>query len=236
VASVFAVAGCAGVSKTADTAAQTSSAQALRTCVDRWNEGNMLLWRSMAVRISIRELSVRERSVMSEQNPAQRRCTLSLAPRPGQNTWICIIDNAGGYECPLVTSDGMPRLTIQNGTTDRRGVLTLDVPLAGTHATPPLAWQRHYPHTDGFIHPWTPAGRLRPGLSFDRAGVARHLRGHCFRGSQQTAAKAALRCVSDVQFDPCFAPTGAWDHLGAIIACAYPGGTRFSRFVIDRLS
>jgi len=193
----------------------------------------MLKWASMSVRISIRGLSARERSVLVEPNPAQRRCTLSLAARPRQNTLICIIEVTGGYDCPLVTSDGMPPLRNVNGTTDHRGVLKLDVPIADTRAAPPLAWQRRYPHVDGFILPWTPAGKLRWGLSFDRVGEARHYRGHCFRGSQQTIEKAALRCVSDVQFDPCFAPTGHWNHPGAIIACASPGWTSFGRFVID---
>jgi len=196
----------------------------------------MLSWGSMSVRISIRGLDARERSVLSDPNPAQRLCTLSLAGRPGQDSWICIIDAKGGYECPLVTSDGMPPLRNKNGTTDRRGVLKLDVPLAGTHATPPLAWQRRYPHVDGFILPWTRAGTLRRGLSFDQTGGARHSRGTCSRGSQQTVARAALRCVSDVQFDPCFAPAADWNHPGAIVACAYPGWTRFSRFVIARRS
>jgi hypothetical protein len=196
----------------------------------------MLSWGSMSVTISIRGLYARERSVLSVPNPAQRRCTLSLAARPGQNSWICSIDAVGGYECPLVTSDGMPPLRNKNGTTDRRGVLTLDVPLEGTHVTPPLAWQRRYPHVDGFILPWTRAGTLRQGLSFDQAGGARHDRGTCSRGSQQTVAKAALRCFSDVQFDPCFAPAGGWNHRGAIVACASAGWTRFGRFVIIRRS
>jgi hypothetical protein len=190
----------------------------------------------MSVRIAIRGLDTRERSVLSIPNPAQRRCTLSLAPRPGENSWICRIDGAGGYDCPLVTSDGMPPLRNTNGTTDRHGLLTLDVPLEGTHATPPLAWQRRYPHVDGFILPWTRAGSLRKGLSFDQAGGPRHDRGTCFRGSQQTVAKAALRCVSDVQFDPCFAPAADWNHPGSIVACARPGWTRVGRFVIARRS
>jgi hypothetical protein len=192
----------------------------------------MLKWGSMSVRIAIRGLNSRERSVLTEPNPGQRRCTLSLARRPGENSWICIIDSAGGYDCPLVTSDGMPPLRNENGTTDRHGFLTLDVPLAGTHATPPLGWQQRYPHVDSFILPWTRTGTLRQGLGFDRAGGARHYRGHCFRGSEQTVARAALRCVSDVQFDPCFAPTTDWNHRGTVVACATPGGTRFGRFVI----
>ena len=60
--------------------------------------------------------------------------------------------------------------------------------------------------------------RSAAGLSFDQAGEARHYRGHCSRGSQQTVAKAALRCVSDVQFDPCFAPP----RTGTIAARSSP--------------
>jgi hypothetical protein len=196
----------------------------------------MLSWGSNSVRISVRGLNAREQSGFVEPNPARRRCTLSLAAQPAQSTLICVIEVTGGYECPLVTSDGMPPLRNVNATTDHRGVLKLDVPIAGTHATPPLAWQRRYPHVDGFILPWTPAGKLRRGLSFDRVGEAQHYRGHCFRGSQQTIVKTALRCVSDVQFDPWFAPTAHWNHPRAIIACASPGWTSFSRFVIDHRS
>jgi hypothetical protein len=119
----------------------------------------------MSVRIAIRGLNARERSNLYEPNPRQRQCTLSLAGRPGDNTWICIIDDAGGYVCPLVTSDGMPPLRNKNGTTDRHGVLKLDVPLVGTHATPPLAWQRRYPHVDGFILPWTRLGARAGGCA-----------------------------------------------------------------------
>jgi hypothetical protein len=46
-------------------------------------------WGSMSVRISIRGLRVRERSRLSIPNPAQRRCTLSLAGRPGDNSGGC---------------------------------------------------------------------------------------------------------------------------------------------------
>jgi hypothetical protein len=197
----------------------------------------MLDWRSMSVRISIRGLTSRERSHLSIPHPLQPRCTLSLARRAGDNRWICYIQASGGYDCPLITSDGMPPLRDPNARTDRHGILTLDHPLAGTHATPPLAWQVRYAHVDGFIFPWTRAGSLRPGLSFDQDGGSQHYRGTCFQGSQHTThAKGALKCVSDVQFDPCFAPPGNWNHRGAIIACASAGFTSFGRFLIVRRS
>ena len=56
------------------------------------------------------------------------------------------MDDTGGYDCPLVTSDGMPPLRHPNGATDRRGVLKLYVPLQGTHATPPLPWPAPQSH------------------------------------------------------------------------------------------
>ena len=130
----------------------------------------------------------------------------------------------------------MPPLRGTNGTTNARGILKLHAPLKGTHATPPLAWQERYPHVDGFILPWTRSGSLRRGLSFDQSGGASHYRGTCSRSSQQTHAKGALRCVSDVQYDPCFAPTADWNRRGTTVACARAGWTRFGRFVISRRS
>ena len=191
------------------------SSQALRTCVDRWNQDNMVSWASMSVRISIRGLNTRERSVLSIPNPGRRRCTLSLADRPGGNSWICQMDDAGGYDCPLVTSDGMPPLRNANGTTDHRGVLKLDVPLMGTHATPPLPWQRRYPHVDGFILPWTRAGNLRSGLRF--VGTDR---GFCGGGVEHRVPRSAVRCVDSrsAMIDPCF-PQRRYFRAGDVAAC-----------------
>lgn len=203
-------------------------AQALRTCVDRWNQDNMVSWGSMSVRISIRGLGARERSVLTIPNPGQRRCTLSLAARPGDNSWICRIADTGGYDCPLVTSDGMPPLRNANGTTDHRGVLKLDVPLKGTHATPPLPWQRRYPHVDGFILPWTRAGKLRSGLRF--GGTER---GSCGFWVEHRVPRSAGRCVSSagVIFEPCF-PRRRYFRAGDVAACDAPGDTSFIRWVI----
>jgi hypothetical protein len=155
-------------------AAAAPSAQALRFCVDRWNQGNMISWGSMSVRISLRSLDAHERGRVSFGDDAQRRCTVSLAGREGDNSWICRIGDTGGYECPLVTSDGMPPLKRPNGTTDSGGVLRLDVPLKGTHATPPLRWQRRYPHV-GWFHPALDAGREAPSGSSPRRDRTRGL-------------------------------------------------------------
>jgi hypothetical protein len=217
----------------------------------------MVGWGPTLVSISVRRLRAREADHVGIYD-RRRRCTASLAvfaPRdsqtgcpgeavtPGlpkfcvatQATFVCVMNKLGGYECSRY-ADGSPPLRNKNATTDGRGVLTLDVPLAGTHATPPLAWQRRYPHIDGFIHPWTREGQLRPGLTFDQAGGTRHYHGTCFAGTEFTHDTAALRCVSDVQFDPCFPPTANWNRHGAIIACAAAGSTSFGRFVITRRS
>ena len=187
----------------------------------------MIGWRSQSVRISIRALNAREGSVLSLPDHAQRRCTLSLADRPGDNTWICRILDSGGYDCPLVTSDGMPVLKDANGTTDKRGVLTLDMPLAATHATPPLAWQR-YPHQDAFILPWTPARKLRPGLSFVGSE-----RGRCGFFVEHVVPHSAGRCVlaNGAIDEPCFSQQRAFVVHG-VAACGSPGSTQFVRFVI----
>ena len=225
-----AILGCSSVA-TMSRASTTGPNQALRTCVDRWNQGNMVGWASMSVRIAIRGLTARERSVLSEPHPEQRLCTVSLSIRPGDNSWICQMNDLGGYECPLVTSDGMPPLTNANGTTDRRGVLKLAVELKGTHATPPLLWQRRYPHVDGFILPWTSAGTLRPGL---RLVQTEH--GACGDGVEHVVPKSAIRCVdprTSAMTDPCF-PRRPNFRAGDVAACGWPGDTTFLRWVITR--
>jgi hypothetical protein len=215
----------------------------------------MLGWGPTLVSVSVRRLDVREQEHVGVYDRRQR-CTVSLAvfslrgshsgcsggsvmagqPQSCvymQNTFVCVINRAGGYWCSRY-ADGAPPLRGKNATTDARGLLTLDRPLSGTHPTPPLAWQRRYPHIDGFIHPWTPAGRLRLGLTFDQAGGTRRYRGVCWRGSELTHDDSALRCYSDVQFDPCFAPTRSWNRPGVVVACADAGFTTFGRFSITR--
>jgi hypothetical protein len=224
---VLATIGCGTGKATSRSAAST--AQALRTCVDRWNQDNMVGWGSMSVRIALRALNARELDRVSFGDDAQRRCTVSLAGRPGDNSWICRIGNMGGYECPPVTSDGMPRLGNANGRTDRHGVLKLDVPLTGTHATSPLPWQRRYPHVDAYILPWTPTGRLRSGLRFVGAE-----RGACGNFLEHRVPRSAVRCVDSRTYaysEPCF-PQRRNFRAGDLAACSAPGDTTFIRWRI----
>jgi len=213
-------------------------------------------WGPAWIAISVRQLLANEADHVGVYD-RRRRCTVSIGffrPRdpqtgcsgdtvmPGhpnlcvstQTTFVCAIDTGGGYGCSRY-SDGAPPLRNKNATTDESGVLKLDVPLTGTHATPLLAWQR-YPHVDSFIHPWTSAGKLRRGLTLGRDGPARYYHGKCFAGTEYTRDTAALRCESDVHFDPCYPPSAGWNRRGVVVACAVPGGTRFGRFVITRRS
>ena len=189
----------------------------------------MVSWGSMSVKISIRALNARERDRMSFGDDAQRRYTVSLAGRPGDNSWICRIGDSGGYDCPLVTSDGMPPLRNTNGATDRHGFLKLDMPLTGTEATPPLPWQRRYPRLDGFILPWTRAGQLRSGLRF----VATE-RGACGSFVETRVPRSAVRCVDSrtaAWTEPCF-PQRRNFRAGDLAACEGPGDTRLVRWLI----
>lgn len=187
----------------------------------------MIGWRSRSVRIAIRALTARERSALSVPDHAQRRCTLSLADRPGKDTWICRILDSGGYDCPLITSDGMPVLKDANAKTDKRGVLTLDVPLAGTHATPPLVWQR-FPHTDGFVLPWTRSGTLRSGLHY----YAGNEHGRCGVEFEHVVPSSAGRCVVHAAiYEPCF-PRHRKFVVHDLAACGSPGSAQFARFVV----
>ena len=184
---------------------------------------------------------------------AQPRCTVSLAiyykrPRSGcsgfptvpshpgfcldrTETYNCVIDRFGGYACPTNADSAHTPLRNGNAATDSRGVLRLEIPLKGTRATPPLVWQRRYPHTDGWIYPWTRVGKLRPGLTF----VAKE-DGSCYIGSEQTVATSAIRCRSGNSIiDPCFPQRSDWrHHRGAIAACPNdPGDPTFTRLVIS---
>ena len=59
-ATLVALVGCDSEKTAREPAARTSlspsAAQALRTCVDRWNEGNMLGWGPTLASVSIRRL------------------------------------------------------------------------------------------------------------------------------------------------------------------------------------
>jgi hypothetical protein len=195
----------------------------------------MLGWGPTLVSVAVRRLERREQERAGVYDRKQR-CTVSLAVFGGrrvytQTTFVCVINRAGGYWCSRY-ADGAPPLKHKNATTDAHGVLTLDSPLGGTRQTPPLAWQRRYPHIDGYIHPWTSAGKLRQGLRLEETGAARHDRGTCSRGSEQTHDPSALRCYSDVGLDPCFAPTRDWNRPGVVVACATVGLATFERFLI----
>jgi len=219
------------LSGTATTPAAPSP-QALRTCTDRWNQANMLGWGPGLVDIAVRRLVPAEVHNVGVYGRAPL-CVASIASKLREATFVCVINRGGAYDCSRY-SDGAPPLRQANGRLDARGVLTLDVPLTGTHAARPLTWQR-YPHVDGLIHPWTRSGKLRSGLSFSPAGGQRY-RGLCLRGSEYTRDPAALKCVSDVQFEACYPPTRNWNRRGIVVACASAGSTRFGRFVINRRS
>jgi hypothetical protein len=232
-----------------------NSAQALRTCVDRWNQGNMLGWGPAFVSISIRRLGTAELAALGLRNPARPRCVVSIAfesrrdPRTGcppgvtapakpgwcvdrTGTFDCAINPFGAYSCPLIHEPTGAPLRKKNATTDARGVLRLDVPLKAAQATPRLAWQRRYPHTDGWIEPWTGQGRLRPGVSFAGRG-----HGPCPGRAEARYPESAIRCLAPPAggiVSPCFPSRRPW-RPGDLAACAtVPGEATFTRWVITR--
>src|SRR5436309_14947905 len=137
---------------------QPTDPQALRTCVDRGNQGNMVGWGPAQANVAFRRPNAREHSRIAL--PSRRLCIVAIAV--GDGTWTCVLSTTGAYWCPPLHEPTGPRLT-ENATLDKRGVVKLDSPLKGTHPTPPLAWQR-YPRADGYLHPWKSSGKLRPGL------------------------------------------------------------------------
>jgi hypothetical protein len=195
--------------------------QALRTCVDRWNGGNMIGWGPGPVNVAFRRPNAKEHS--SIQLSSQRVCIVAVAVRGG--TWTCVLSRTGAYWCPPLHEPTGPALT-ENAKLDRRGVLELDVPLKGTQPAPTLGWQR-YPRFDGYIQPWTARGKLLPGLRFHGEG-----RGRCFLAAE--TQRSAVSCLyrTGGRNDACFPQRRPWQR-GDLAACSFgPGSTRFTRWVI----
>ena len=201
---------------------KSQNAQTLRTCVDRWNQGNMVGWGPGPAHVAFRRPGAKERSTI--ELPSRRLCIVAIAV--GDGTWTCVLSPTGAYWCPPLHEPTGPRLT-ENAKLDRRGVLKLDSPLKGTHRAPRLAWQR-YPRVDGYIHPWSPSGKLRPGLRFKGAQ-----RGRCFLVDE--TARSAVSCLAgNSRYDACFPRRRPWQR-GELAACTWgPGSTTFTRWVITQ--
>ena len=200
-----------------------SNPQALRTCVDRWNKGNMVSWGPGPVNVAFRRPNAEEHS--SIQLSSRPLCIVGIAVSGG--TWTCVLSSAGAYWCPPLHEPTGPRLP-ENAKLDRRGALTLDSLLKGTRAPRPLPWQR-YPRVDGYVHPWTASGKLRPGLRFKGEG-----RGRCFLVEE--SARSAVSCLlpSGGRTEACFPQRRPW-RRGDLAACSFgPGSTTFTRWVITQ--
>jgi hypothetical protein len=214
----------AGLLLSAGCAHQTSDAQTLRTCVDRWNQGNMLSWGTVPANVAFRRPLASERS--SVELSRRRQCIVAVAF--GRGTLTCVLAGSGAYWCPPLLESTGPALT-KNARIDRRGVLVLDRPLNGTHPTPLLAWQR-YPHLDGFVEPWTSRRRLRVGLRFRGKG-----RGACVIVDETAISGISCLTPGGGRYDACFPQWQDW-LPGELAACGGVGGTRFVRWTITRES
>ena len=201
---------------------RATNAQALRTCVDRWNQSHMVGWGPGPANVAFRRPNAKEHS--SIRLSLRRQCI--VATPAGEGTWTCVLSSTGAYWCPPLHEPTGPRLT-KNATLDRRGVLKLDSPPRGTHPAPPLPWQR-YPRVDGYIHPWTSTGKLRPGLRFTG-----EQRGRCFLVDE--TARSAVSCLAgNSRYDACFPRRRPWQR-GELAACSSgPGSTTFTRWVITQ--
>ena len=204
------------------TTATPMQLQAVRTCVDRWNESNMVGWGPAPVNVAFRRPAARERR--SIQLSRRRQCIVAIAV--GDGSWTCVLAGSGAYWCPPLKEPTGPRLK-KNARLDRYGVLLLDHPLRGTHPTPQLRWHR-YPHVDGYIQPWTAGGKLRPGLRFAREG-----RGRCFLADD--TVYSAVSCLRpDMGRDEACFPRRRFGRRGGIAACSDgPGYTTYTRWTIS---
>lgn len=186
----------------------------------------MVGWGPAPVNVAFRRPVAKEHS--SIVLPSRRQCIVAIPA--GHGTWTCVlVRRPGAYWCPPLHEPTGPPLSVlkgKNAMIDRRGFLKLDMPLKGTHPTPPLAWQR-YPHIDGFVKPWTSNGKLSPGLRFKGEG-----RGPCFVGDE--TVRSGISCLSRklLRYDACFPQRRNW-RAGDLAACGRLGRTRFVRWTIS---
>jgi hypothetical protein len=200
-----------------------SDAQALRTCVDRWNQGNMVGWGPGPANVAFRRPNAKEHS--SIELPSRRVCLVGIAV--GDGTWTCVQSDDSAYWCPPLHEATGPQLP-ENAALDTRGVLKLESPLKGTHAAPRLPWER-YPRVDGYIHPWTSSGKLRAGLRFKG-----EQRGPCFLAEESARSSVSCLYPSGGRNDACFPQRRPWQR-GDLAACSFgPGSTTFTRWVITQ--
>jgi len=229
VLAVTALVAAACGSGNSSTTAVTPASQALRTCVDRWNQDNMVghRFRYLSGRLEVAMVSPgRVLALATGVRGREKRCVLMLGPRKVQPVY-CVLVRRGAFLCPYSPVEG-PRRATTNATMTKSGEVSLDMPLTGTHAASPLAWQR-YPHVDGYIHPWTSTGRLRRGL---RLRPLKGGHGGCFQGSEEVPDPAAISCLNHMgRISPCYPQTKRW-RAGDIAACGRAGDLTFYRFRI----
>src|SRR5436190_13288599 len=195
--------------------------QAVRTCVDRWNQGNMIGWGPGPANVAFRRPNAKEHSTI--ELPSGRQCT--VATPAGDGTWTGVRSTTGAYWSPPLHEATGPVLP-ENATLDRRGVLKLDSPLTGTHPARPLPWHR-YPRVDGYIRPWAASGAFRSGLRFKGEE-----RGRCFLVEE--TARGAVSCLRRNQgrYEACFPRRRPW-RRGDVAACSWgPGSLTFTRWVM----
>src|SRR5438046_1639249 len=96
------------------------SLQALRTCVDCWNQANMLGWGPNLVDVAVRRLVPAEVHNVGFYGSAPL-CVASIASKLHEQTLVCVMNSAGAYECSRY-SDGAPALRRTNSKLDAHGV------------------------------------------------------------------------------------------------------------------
>jgi hypothetical protein len=113
-ASLASATGCYAKATSKSGQQSSGSAQQLRTCVDRWNQANMVGWGPAFVRASVRRLDAKELGAVGLRDPARRRCVISFAfesradPQTGCSGRACVpgkpgwcLDRSGTFSCAI---------------------------------------------------------------------------------------------------------------------------------------
>jgi hypothetical protein len=198
------------------------AAQALRTCVDRWNQSHMVGSGAGPVNVAYRLPNAGERSRLGLT--PRRLCIVAIPA--GDGSWTCVQSDPSAFWCPPHKEPtGLP-VRNANATLSRAGGLKLGSPPQGTHPPARLPWQR-YPVVNGYIHPWTADGKLRPGLRFKG-----EQRGPCFLADDTVRSADSCLLPSYGREPACFPRQRPW-RRGELAACSFgPGSRTYTRWVI----
>jgi hypothetical protein len=179
----------------------------LQRCADIWNRARMQ-WPTGVANVSV----------------VHRRCQVTV--EEGAGAFPCRQPVRSSFQCPehgAALDQIDPAYRVWNGQVDRKGRLRLLRPPKGRRL--PLPKPPPYPMLNGYVLPFGPDGRPRPGLTFTET-----VRGTCGKGGEgYVRYRDSVRCGSphgsfEYIDNSCFQPPGKV-AVGDVVLCPESAGS-----------